>query len=239
MSIVTFLVFGTAKSWRQYRDLFAGGCGVRTKILQRRFIRQQERGERGEGQEDLEFAPLPRLETTVSTEIRMRTEETAKRVKMFSTTTTVITAGDSPSPEPERRQALSTIYSETESVQPLSELRTPRPWDRQSFGETTVISEPIDHDLPVIPHALSPRPAQHQTKGSLGSQRSMGQNINFHRPMPSVGRAQVVADANQSAAYGTKTVNAEQEDDVVQAAKPAASNPKYSYIPSTTERRAS
>src|SRR5687768_17349554 len=41
-SLVTFLVFGTAKSWRQYRDLLIGGCGIRNKFIQRTFMRQVE-----------------------------------------------------------------------------------------------------------------------------------------------------------------------------------------------------
>jgi hypothetical protein len=182
------------------------------------------------------------FDTTVSTEIRMRTEETAKRVKMFSTTTTVITAGDSQSPERAGRQALSTIYSEAGSIKPTSKIRAATPWDRKSLGQTTIQSDHIDHDLPVIPHALSPRPTQHRNQGSLGSlgsQRSTNQNINFHRPMPSLSRAQIVVDKTQGEVSGTKTVSVEQEAEIVTAAKPAVNNPKYSYIPITVERRAS
>jgi len=79
-SLVTFLVFGTAKSWRQYRDLLVSGCRVRKKQLERSIVQTN-----GANQDQpLEFERLSSLQTTLSAEERTRTEEAKNRVKMFS-----------------------------------------------------------------------------------------------------------------------------------------------------------
>ena len=76
-SLVAFLVFGTTKSWREYRNLVVGGCGIRQKIIERRARREEE----GPG---LEFERLPSLNTTRSEEDRKKGEEAENRVRMFS-----------------------------------------------------------------------------------------------------------------------------------------------------------
>lgn len=78
-SLVAFLVFGTTKSWRQYRDMVVGGCGIRTKILQRRSQRDLENG-----QKSLEFQHLPSLTRQPSEEERAQGKEPETRVRMFS-----------------------------------------------------------------------------------------------------------------------------------------------------------
>lgn len=80
-SLVAFLVFGTTKSWRQYRDMVVGGCGIRTKILQRRSQRDLENGQK---QQSLEFQRLPSLTRQPSEEERARGKELETRVRMFS-----------------------------------------------------------------------------------------------------------------------------------------------------------
>lgn len=80
-SLVVFLVFGTTKSWRQYRDMVVGGCGIRTKILQRRSQRDLENGQK---QQSLEFQRLPSLTRQPSEEERARGKELETRVRMFS-----------------------------------------------------------------------------------------------------------------------------------------------------------
>jgi hypothetical protein len=79
-SLVTYLVFGTAKSWRQYRDLVVGGCGVRKKLLARKLQRDEE-SNRGQG---FEFERLPSLRNTAPIEGRARGKEAKNRVKMFA-----------------------------------------------------------------------------------------------------------------------------------------------------------
>ena len=77
-SLVVFLVFGTTKSWRQYRDLVVGGCGIRTKIYERRIQRAEE-GRDGGG---LEFERLPSLPNRAEEDEGIKAE---RRVRMFVT----------------------------------------------------------------------------------------------------------------------------------------------------------
>jgi hypothetical protein len=77
-SLVVFLVFGTTKSWRQYRDLVIGGCGVKRRMYARR-IRRAEEGDNSGG---LEFERLPSLPNQTSEDNAIKME---KRVRMFVT----------------------------------------------------------------------------------------------------------------------------------------------------------
>lgn len=76
-SLVVFLVFGTTKSWRQYRDLVVGGCGIRTKIYERRIQRASATPPPG-----LEFERLPSLPNRPSEDNAIKVE---RRVRMFVT----------------------------------------------------------------------------------------------------------------------------------------------------------
>jgi hypothetical protein len=77
-SLVVFLVFGTTKSWRQYRDLVVGGCGIRRRIYEQR-IRRSEEGDNSGG---LEFERLPSLPNRTSEDNTIKAE---RRVRMFVT----------------------------------------------------------------------------------------------------------------------------------------------------------
>lgn len=105
-SLVVFLVFGTTKSWRQYRDLVVGGCGVRRRIYERR-IRISEEGDNSGG---LEFERLPSLPNRKSEDNAINAE---RRVRLFVT---------SMPKEPEAQGALPPIITEPES---LSNTRAP------------------------------------------------------------------------------------------------------------------
>jgi hypothetical protein len=76
-SLVAFLVFGTTKSWRQYRDLVTGGCGVKRKIIQKKTQRSEE-ARRNQG---LEFQRLDSRPRRESQEIKRKDAE--NRVRMF------------------------------------------------------------------------------------------------------------------------------------------------------------
>ncbi|KAF4626181.1 hypothetical protein G7Y89_g11983 [Cudoniella acicularis] len=79
-SLVAFLVFGTTKSWRQYRDLVLGGCGLKRKILSKR----RQRDEEANPDQSLEFQRLPSITHRPSEEERQRGQELESRVKMFA-----------------------------------------------------------------------------------------------------------------------------------------------------------
>jgi hypothetical protein len=76
-SLVAFLVFGTTKSWRQYRDLVIGGCGIKRKVIEKK-VRRTEEASRSQG---LEFQRLDSLPRHQSQEIRQK--DTENRVRMF------------------------------------------------------------------------------------------------------------------------------------------------------------
>jgi hypothetical protein len=76
-SLVAFLVFGTTKSWRQYRDLVVGGCGMKRKLIEKKAQRSEETS-RSQG---LEFQRLDSLPRRESKEIRRKDAES--RVRMF------------------------------------------------------------------------------------------------------------------------------------------------------------
>lgn len=78
-SLVAFLVFGTTKNWRQYRDLVVGGCDIRKKVITKK-VRRAEEAARSQG---LEFERLPSLQMSRSEEERKRGKEALDRVKMF------------------------------------------------------------------------------------------------------------------------------------------------------------
>jgi hypothetical protein len=76
-SLAAFLIFGTTKSWRQYRDLFVSGCGIKTKCLEKK-IQIDEELSRSQG---LEFERLPSLPNTRSEAFLGK--EVEDRVRMF------------------------------------------------------------------------------------------------------------------------------------------------------------
>ncbi len=76
-SLVVFLVFGTTKSWNQYRDLVGGSCCVKRKIFESGLQRIDEGHSRG-----LEFKRLPSPPPRDSGEDGIKVE---KRVKVFVT----------------------------------------------------------------------------------------------------------------------------------------------------------
>ncbi|KAH6674167.1 hypothetical protein B0J14DRAFT_33301 [Halenospora varia] len=84
-SLVAFLVFGTTKSWRQYRDFVYGGCGLVRRMKQRRRRSDEE----GNHDQSLEFQRLPSLTRRASEEQRKREREAAERIKNFARESTV------------------------------------------------------------------------------------------------------------------------------------------------------
>jgi len=83
-SLVVFLVFGTAKSWRQYRNLITGCFGLRACMGERRTKAQSP--VIGAQNRDFEFDRLPSLRNRESQEIIVLKTEVANRVRMFSET---------------------------------------------------------------------------------------------------------------------------------------------------------
>jgi len=71
------LVFGTTKSWRQYRGLVVGGCGIKRKIIEKKVQRNEE-ASRSQG---LDFQRLESLSCRESEEISRKDAE--DRVRMF------------------------------------------------------------------------------------------------------------------------------------------------------------
>jgi hypothetical protein len=76
-SLVAFLIFGTTKSWRQYRELFVSGCGLKRKFIEKKIQRDEE-SSRSQG---LEFERLPSLPYTRSEAFQGK--EVEDRVRMF------------------------------------------------------------------------------------------------------------------------------------------------------------
>jgi hypothetical protein len=76
-SLVAFLIFGTTKSWRQYRELFFSGCGLKRKLIEKKIQRDEE-SSRSQG---LEFERLPSLPNTRSEALQGK--EVEDRVRMF------------------------------------------------------------------------------------------------------------------------------------------------------------
>ncbi|CZT44969.1 uncharacterized protein RSE6_05232 [Rhynchosporium secalis] len=79
-SLVSFLVFGTTKSWRQYRDLVIGGCGLTRRIIRKK----QQRAEEATRTQGLEFERLPSLKKSASEEERKAISESENRIRMFA-----------------------------------------------------------------------------------------------------------------------------------------------------------
>jgi hypothetical protein len=78
-SLIAFLVFGTTKSWRQYRDLVIGGCGDRYKLLLKKHQREEEEG----NTQGLEFQRLPSIPNQPAEQESARAKELENRVRMF------------------------------------------------------------------------------------------------------------------------------------------------------------
>ncbi len=81
-SLIVFLVFGTTKNWKEYRNLIIGGCGLKERWKERK-ARGREEGERDRVQ-GLEFDRLPSLNTTRGEEKRRIEREAEGRVRMFA-----------------------------------------------------------------------------------------------------------------------------------------------------------
>lgn len=80
VSLVVYLVFGTSKSWRQYRDLVFGICGLK-RTLQRRWKPKKDE----ENSAVYEFERLPSM-SNKSGEMSIKGREIETRVRMFSPT---------------------------------------------------------------------------------------------------------------------------------------------------------
>jgi hypothetical protein len=78
-SLVVFIVFGTTKSWRQYRDLITGGCGQKMTLQEK-----QLKHAGGDNTNRLEFERLPSLLDRPPLEITIKGKELESRVRMFS-----------------------------------------------------------------------------------------------------------------------------------------------------------
>lgn len=195
-SLVTFLVFGTAKSWRQYRDLLVGGCGIRNKIVQRKFLRQRDgRGNGGSNEEGLEFAPLPRLETTPSLQERIKREEATKRVQMFAREV--------------RREIGLTERPDTAVAGLTSDAQTPGTYTRGAPSPDLAIDADLDLRKSYHQRRYSnPFPAVGGTSG--------GKNLQFHRPRPSIDTAGIGSTRAPVSSYGVIDVGfGRREDDQV------------------------
>lgn len=83
-SLATFLIFGTAKSWQQYRELVTGGCGLRTRRAERRRSKKMRQGVDNHHGEGLEFERLPSLRSDSRREAWKTEEEIRGRIRMFA-----------------------------------------------------------------------------------------------------------------------------------------------------------
>ncbi|KAB8294840.1 hypothetical protein EYC80_006801 [Monilinia laxa] len=104
-SLLVFLVFGTAKSWRQYQDLIISGCGLRTK-----FPKSKRRGVIGSGDDEqgTEFQRLPSMATKVPTPGEQAVLEAKMRGML-----------------PDQRTSIGTQYTtQTEKTRPESSVYT-------------------------------------------------------------------------------------------------------------------
>lgn len=83
-SLVVFLVFGTAKSWRQYRDLITGCFGLKERLRDRRAkVAASPLGT--PSNREFEFDRLPSLRNPDLDEDEvLKKMEVASRVRMFS-----------------------------------------------------------------------------------------------------------------------------------------------------------
>lgn len=75
-SLVVFLVFGTTKSWREYRDLILGVCSIRRRYLERRLPPIRD------GDVELDELPTVRNMPT-SLALAAKSKEVEDRVIMF------------------------------------------------------------------------------------------------------------------------------------------------------------
>jgi hypothetical protein len=76
-SLVAFLIFGTTKSWRQYRDLFVSCRGMKRKFLEKKIQRDEE-SSRSQGLEFERLPSLPNMRSEAS-----QGKEVEDRVRMF------------------------------------------------------------------------------------------------------------------------------------------------------------
>ncbi len=141
-SLFTFLVFGTTKSWRQYRDLVVGGCGLKRKIILKKAERDREVG----GSQGREFQRLDSLPRRESQEIRRNYPE--NRVQMFVNETGPEHSDGSGAPI---TRSGPLIYSRAESVSHKSMPPTRTALKQPSSG-VVEISFSIDQQDEVIPY---------------------------------------------------------------------------------------
>ncbi|KAG4434667.1 hypothetical protein IFR05_009842 [Cadophora sp. M221] len=144
-SLVAFLVFGTTKSWRQYRDLVVGGCGLKRKLI----LKKQQRDEEASRAQGLEFERLPSLQKSASEEQRKAVKESENRVRMFARElgrdTDAIAVAPAPAPAP---------------VPQATHLRTPsnarvpqfhRPMPPKSIANSNMTSDLIEVGIAIDP----------------------------------------------------------------------------------------
>jgi hypothetical protein len=118
-SLVVFLVFGTTKSWRQYRDLVVGGCGVKRRIYERRIRRSSE----GDNSGGLEFERLPSLPNQASEDNAIKVE---RRVRMFVTSIPPEPKGHSAVVSPSTTAAESSTHTRAPSALNNIDIHKPR-----------------------------------------------------------------------------------------------------------------
>lgn len=116
---MVFLVFGTTKSWRQYWDLVAGGCGLRARLLERRTTPIQS----GNNSRDFEFERLPSIQGGPVSDISVaKGKEVEDRVRMFSpisSTTPSIARTPARTPEPMMLETFQLNERFTKTPEPM------------------------------------------------------------------------------------------------------------------------
>ncbi|KAN0108479.1 hypothetical protein V8E51_008221 [Hyaloscypha variabilis] len=142
-SLVAFLVFGTTKSWRQYRDLVVGGCGMKKRIIQKRVQRSEETS-RSQG---LEFQRLDSLPHRESEEIKRKDVE--NRVRMFVKETGPQEYDGSDSPTSSSGPSTQT-HVRAESVAPTVHFHKSRPVPKQPSPGVIEVRTSVQQEDEVI-----------------------------------------------------------------------------------------
>jgi hypothetical protein len=142
-SLVAFLVFGTTKSWRQYRDLVVGGCGMKKRIIQKRVQRSEETN-RSQG---LEFQRLDSLPHRESEEIKRKDVE--NRVRMFVKETGPQDYDGSDSPTSSSGPSTQT-HVRAESVAPTVHFQKSRPVPKQPSPGVIEVRTSVQQEDEVI-----------------------------------------------------------------------------------------
>lgn len=154
VSLLVFLVFGTSKSWRQYRDLVLGGCGLRRTLKSRRKVTQDE--ERLSG---FEFERLASISKGSANETAKEGEvETKVKIIYPSPLRTVIVRSPVPSSAAGRFDSLTSDERRHKQAQDSMEggIRIERTvsiersdWDPNQIddrrADSNLIQDPKDH----------------------------------------------------------------------------------------------